>query len=112
MTETTPDHAMVVNADGSPRGVADISRIQSDATILMYEMAAAAGDDDAVDAVAIEWTGKLDPDSMGYTSAAALSLLARNVLGPVLEVLDQLAPNLDFRGKLAESRDHARETLQ
>ncbi|MBY3989141.1 hypothetical protein HQO84_16730 [Rhodococcus fascians] len=109
---TPPSHAMIVNDDGTPRGVADIDRIQSDATLLMYDMAAAAGDDDAVDAVAIEWTQKLDPDSMGYTSATALSLLARNILGPVLEVLDQLAPHLDFRGKLVESRDQAREALR
>ncbi|MDJ0359706.1 hypothetical protein [Rhodococcus sp. H29-C3] len=107
----TPSHAMIVNGDGTPRGIADIDRIQSDATLMMYDMAAAAGDDDAVDAVSIAWIAKLDSDSMGYVSASALSLIARNVLGPVLEVLDQLAPQLNFRAKLIESRDHASKTL-
>lgn len=111
MTEN-PSHAMIVNDDGTPRGVIDIDKMQADATILMYEMAAAAGDDDAVDAVAVEWVERLDADSMGYVSATALTLLARNVLAPILEVLDELAPALKLRAKLAESRDHAIETLR
>ncbi|WP_152530449.1 hypothetical protein [Rhodococcus sp. JG-3] len=103
---------MIMNEDGTPRGVADISRIQSDATILMYQYAAAAGNDEAVDAVAEEWVNRLDPDAMGYTSAAALSLLTRNVLAPMLDLFDQLLPDLDFRATLAKCRDDTIEALR
>ena len=109
---TPPSHAMIVNEDGTPRGMADIDRIQSDATLLMYDMAAAAGDDAAVDAVSIEWIEKLDPDSMGYVSATALALITRNIIAPLIDTLDSAAPQFDFRAKLIESRDHARETLR
>ncbi|WP_434158793.1 hypothetical protein C5142_18215 [Rhodococcus sp. BGS-1C] len=108
----TPQHAMVMNEDGSPRGVADFDRIQSDATLMMCEYAAAAGDDDAINALTLEWVEKLDADSMGYTTAAAIPLLARNIIAPMLEVLEVAAPQFNFRAKLIESRDHARETLQ
>lgn len=109
---TPPSHAMIINSDGTPRGVADVDRIQSDATILMYQYAAAAGNDSAVDAVGVEWVECLDSDSMGYTAAAALSLITRCVLAPILDVLDEVAPQFDFRAKLAEGRDNAIETLR
>ncbi len=110
--DQNPTHAMIVNGDGTPRGVADVDRIQADATIMMYEMAAAAGNDAAVDAVAIAWVQRLDSDSMGYVSASALSLLTRNILAPVLDIIDELAPRFDFRAKLAEGRDNAIATLR
>ncbi|MEV0711473.1 hypothetical protein [Nocardia aurea] len=107
------DLALVVNEDGTPRGVVDVAQIQSTATILMYEMASAAGNDDELDRIGIEWTETLDPDEFGYVSAAALSLLVRNVLAPVLQVLAELSPELekDLRAKLVESRDYAQATL-
>lgn len=107
-----PNHAMVSNDDGTPRGVVDFEKIQSDATLMMAEYAAAAGDDAAINALTIEWVESLDPDSMGYTTAAAIPLLARNIIAPMLDVLDRIAPSLKFRAKLVEARDHARETLQ
>ncbi|WP_159842387.1 hypothetical protein [Nocardia sp. CY41] len=107
------DLALIVNDDGTPRGVLDVSQIQSAATVMMYEYAVAAGDDDATDRVGIEWAQILPPDELGYTTAAALSLLARNVLGPLLQVLDAVSPELgaDLRAKLVESRDYAQATL-
>ncbi|MGQ4618444.1 hypothetical protein [Nocardia sp. R7R-8] len=108
-----PDVRLIVNDDGTPRGVLDVSRIQSAATVMMYEYACAAGDDAATDSVGIEWAQTLPPDELGYTTACALALLVRNVIAPILEVVATLAPEVerDIRSKLAESRDYAQATL-
>ncbi|UAK34177.1 hypothetical protein K8O92_10030 [Nocardia asteroides] len=107
------DHVMVVGDDGLPRSVVDIASMQAHATRLMYQMSAAASDDGALDRIGTEWAEALDPDFFGYVAAGALSLMARNVLRPLLEVLDALSPALgaDLRAKLIESRDHAELTL-
>ncbi|MEU2035157.1 hypothetical protein [Nocardia amamiensis] len=109
----TPDRIMIVGEDGLPRSVVDLASMQAHATRLMYQMSAAAGDNDALDRIGTEWAGALDPDFFGYVAAGALSLMARNVLAPLLEVLDTLSPSLgaDLRAKLIESRDHAEQTL-
>ena len=106
-----PDLFMVVGDDGTPRGVVDRDRMQSDATRLMYQLAAVAGDDVETDRVASEWVERLDPDAFGYVAAGALSLMTRNILAPLLEVLDEALPHVEFRAKLAESRDQAAKTL-
>ncbi|WP_280314443.1 hypothetical protein [Nocardia wallacei] len=110
MTEL-PDHMMIVGDDGQPLGVVDVARLQCDATVLMYRLAAAAGDDAAVDRVAETWLSSVEPDYAGYVSATALSLMTRCVVAPLLEVVDRALPDVDFRAKLAESRDNAVETL-
>lgn len=107
-----PTHGMIVGDDGIPTGMVDFTQIQSEATILMYSYAAAAGSDAAVDAVALDLLNEHDTDTVGYLNAAALSLIVRCVVAPMLETIDKLAPNLDFRAKLAEARDNAIETLR
>ena len=107
----TPPKFMVVGDDGVPRGIVELADLQSDATRLMYEMAAAAGNDAELDRIGFEWSARLDPDAMGYVSAGALSLMTRNILAPLLDVLDEVMPKAGFRAKLAESRDHAERTL-
>lgn len=107
----TPDRFMVIGDDGVPRGIVELADLQADATRLMYQMAAAAGDDAEVDRIGVEWSARLDPDAMGYAAAGALSLMTRNILAPLLEVLDEVLPDINFRAKLAESRDHAEVTL-
>ncbi|WP_433681931.1 hypothetical protein [Nocardia sp. CA-119907] len=104
---------MVVGDDGIPRGVVDLAELQSAATILMYQYAAAAGDDDAIDTVSIEWLAKVDMDAAGYISAMALPMMAKNIIAPMLEVLGTMSPELEasLRSKLAESRDYAEQTL-
>ncbi|OZF00550.1 hypothetical protein [Rhodococcoides fascians] len=111
MTDT-PSHAMIVGDDGIPTGVVDFTQIQSEATILMYTYAAAAGNDDDIDAAALDLMRNNNVDSVGYINAAALSLMVRCVVAPMLETIETLAPALDFRAKLAESRDNAIETLR
>ncbi|MEV0435996.1 hypothetical protein [Nocardia sp. NPDC050413] len=106
-----PDLFMVVGDDGLPRGVVDRDRMESDATRLMYQLAAVAGDDAETDRIACEWVERLDPDAFGYVAAGALSLMTRNILAPLLEVLDQALPHIKFRAKLVESRDQAEEAL-
>lgn len=94
MTDQIPSEAFIVDDNGIPISHVDIDRLQSDATLLMYEMAATAGNDDATDAVAIRWTTRCDPDYFGYLTAAALSLMTRNILAPILDVTDELGVNL------------------
>ncbi|WP_051756043.1 hypothetical protein [Nocardia sp. NRRL WC-3656] len=97
---------VVVGDDGAPRGIVDVDKIQANATLLMYELSAAAGDDAEVDRICAEWAARLDPDAMGYTSAAALSLLTRNVLAPLIDVLEVATPGVEYRAKLAECREY------
>ncbi|MBF6213822.1 hypothetical protein IU487_22660 [Nocardia puris] len=106
-----PEQYMVIGDDGIPRGVVDHAQLTADATRLMYQLAAAAGDNTETDRIAAEWVDRLDPDAFGYTAAGALSLMTRCVLAPLLEVLDAALPHIGFRAKLAESRDHAETTL-
>ncbi|RJO80234.1 hypothetical protein D5S18_00325 [Nocardia panacis] len=106
-----PDRIMILGEDGAPKSVVDVARMQADATRLMYQMAAAASDNAELDRIGTEWAAALDPDYFGYVAAGALSLLVRNILAPLLEVLDATAPGHDFRRTLAESRDHAEATL-
>jgi hypothetical protein len=111
MDSNFPDHVMVIGDKGEPSAVIDMTRLQSDATILMYRLAAVAGDDDAVDSEAETWLSSVSPDYAGYVSASALSLTVRCILAPLLEVLDRAVPGHDFRRALAEARDHAIRTL-
>ncbi|MFI9537472.1 hypothetical protein ACIG56_30045 [Nocardia fusca] len=107
----TPDKFMVVGDDGVPRGIVELADLQANATRLMYEMAAVAGNDAELDRIGMEWTARTDPDDFGYTTAAALSLMTRHILAPLLDVLDEVMPKAGFRAKLAESRDEAERNL-
>jgi hypothetical protein len=106
-----PDSFMIVGDDGEPLAVVDSAKLSADATRLMYEMSAAAGDDAELDRIGTEWANEMHPDYFGYVCAGALSLMARCVLDPLLQVLDEVMPNAGFRAKLAESRDNAEDTL-
>lgn len=103
---------MLVGDDGTPAGFIDLDQIQIDATKLMYRQAAVAGDDDAVDRVVREFMAGRSADEIGYVTAAALSLMTRHVVAPMLEVMKAVLPQFAFRSKLAEARDHAEETLR
>lgn len=109
MTEI-PSEAIIVGDDGMPIAHINFDRLTSDATLLMYEMAASAGDNDATDQVGAKWASTNDPDYFGYLCAAALSLMVRNVLAPTLDVADQLG--VDLRTGLQRANDHAHRTLE
>ena len=66
-------------------------------------------DDDALDKVVERWHSTRDPDEFGYLCAAALSLLVRCVLAPILDVAD--TAGIDLRTGLREAADNARNTL-
>ncbi|WP_062984613.1 hypothetical protein [Nocardia anaemiae] len=108
-----PTAFMVVGDDGLPRGFVDLDKLQDAATILMYRYAAAAGDDDAIDAVSIDWIEDVDTDAAGYITAMALPMMAKNIIAPMLEVLGTMSPELaaSLRSKFAECRDYAQATL-
>ncbi|CAJ1505688.1 hypothetical protein [[Mycobacterium] burgundiense] len=109
MTEI-PSDAYIVGDDGLPIGHINIDQLTSDATLMMYEMAASAGDDAATDQVAIRWSGTHDPDYFGYLAAAALSLITRNILAPVLDAA--AAVGLDLRPGLNRASDDAHRDLE
>lgn len=100
-----PDQILVIDDSGQPKSMVDVDRLHADSVRLMYQMAVTAGDDDATDKVSTEWVGRLDPDYFGYVAAGALSLLVRNILGPVLEVTDRLG--VDLRQGLRAAAENA-----
>ncbi|WP_370332600.1 hypothetical protein [Mycolicibacterium hippocampi] len=100
-----PAEAIIVDNDGMPIAHVDFDKLQSDATMLMYEMAASAGDDDATDQVGAKWAGSNDPDYFGYLCSAALSLMVRNILAPTLDVASEVG--VDLRPGLKRACDDA-----
>lgn len=102
-----PADVFVVGADGLPIAHIDVDKLTTDASRLMFELAATAGDDDATDRVGEKWVASHDPAYYGYLCAAALSLMTRNVLAPCLEAA--AAVGLDLRAGL---RKCATESLQ
>lgn len=110
-SQHVPSHLIIKDANGSPHSIVDVDRLQAGATRLMYQYAAAAGDDAELDRIGTEWAANNPPDYFGYVCAGALSLLVRNVLEPTLQVLDRAAPQFDFRAKLVSARDNAEKTL-
>ncbi|MBY6708480.1 hypothetical protein HQ308_16895 [Rhodococcus sp. BP-241] len=103
---------MLVGENGVPTGFVDLDQITIDATVLMYQQAAVAGDDDAVDGVVHEFMAGRSADEIGYITAAALSLMTRHIVAPLLDVADQAAPQFNFRAKLVEAWDNAIEALK
>lgn len=102
-----PAEAIIVDADGLPKAHINFDQLTTDASRLMLELAATAGDDDATDRVGAKWVSSHDPDYYGYMCAAALSLMVRNVLAPCLDAA--AAVGLDLRAGL---RKCAAESLQ
>lgn len=104
-----PAEAFIVDATGAPIAHMNFDRISTDATLLMYELAATAGDDEATDRVSTEWVTRLGPATFGYVAAAALSLTVRNILGPTLDVC--AAVGADLRPGLKSAAADARRDL-
>jgi hypothetical protein len=109
MTNQIPAEAIVIDDDGLPVGHIDFDRLQSDATMLMYQMATTAGDNNATDQVGAKWAGAHEPDYFGYLCSAALSLMTRCILAPTLDVAAELG--VDLRPGLRKSCDDALRDL-
>lgn len=90
-----PDTTVIVGADGIPTGTIDLDQMATDATRLMYELVATAGDDADTDRVLADWVACYDPEYFGYLAAAAMSLMVRYVLAPTLDA--SAAVGLDLR---------------
>ena len=104
-----PQQILVTGSDGNVDSFIDVDQLQSDATRLMYQLAATAGDDEATDKVSNRWVTEHDPDYFGFLAAAALSLMTRCILGPILEVTDEMGVNL--RDGLNNAANNAESTL-
>lgn len=105
-----PSEAFIVGDDGTPKGHIDLDRLQADATMLAYELAATAGDDAATDRVAEDWMAATgDADYFGYVAAGALSAVVRHILAPTLDVAANFGA--DLRPGLQESRDEVLRDL-
>ncbi|MEU9805589.1 hypothetical protein [Mycobacterium sp. NPDC050853] len=94
MVNETPSSGFIIGDDGQPLGHIDFDQLTLDATLLMYELAVTAGDNDATDRVAAKWVAAHNPDYYGYLCAAALSLTVRHVLAPTLDVTERLGVDL------------------
>ncbi|MFA7511123.1 MAG: hypothetical protein WCZ29_11640 [Mycolicibacterium vanbaalenii] len=105
-----PPEAIIVGDDGLPIGHVNFDQLTADATLLMYDMAVTAGDDDATDKVAMKWAGAHEPDYFGYLCASALSLMTRHILGPTLDVTDRVG--VDLRTGLKQASAAAHRDLQ
>ncbi|ODU14005.1 MAG: hypothetical protein ABS80_21270 [Pseudonocardia sp. SCN 72-51] len=110
MTHQMPAEAIIIGDDGLPVSYIDFDRLQADATMLMYEMAASAGDDKATDQVGAKWAGAHAPDYFGYLCSAALSLMTRNILAPTLDVAAELG--VDLRPSMRKCCDDALRDLK
>ena len=104
-----PQQILVTGSDGNVESFIDVDKLQSDATRLMYQLAVTAGDDEATDEVSKRWVTAHDPDYFGFLAAAALSLMTRCILGPILEVTDEMGVNL--RDGLDSAANNAESTL-
>lgn len=104
-----PEELMIVDSQGIPVSVVDVAKLQLEATRLMYQMAETAGDDDATDAVAAKWVKAHDPAYFGYLTSAALSLMTRHVLAPVLDVAAEMG--VDLRAGLKQAAAETEATL-
>lgn len=100
-----PPHMMIVDEDGVPQGVVDVEQLRRDASLLAYQFAASSGDNAELDRLGVEWSSKLTGAYYGGVLSGAFSLLVREILEPLLMVLDELRPDIGFRQKLAECRD-------
>ncbi|RPA64900.1 hypothetical protein EF294_07400 [Gordonia oryzae] len=104
-----PSEFFVTGPDGVPESHIQLGALQADATRLMYQLAASAGDDDATDAVANTWVSQHDPQYFGYLAAAALSLMVRCILAPTLDAV--AAAGVDLRPGLRRAAADAEAGL-
>jgi|YelNatPaOPRAMG01_1025707.scaffolds.fasta_scaffold130844_4 hypothetical protein len=107
--DNNPAEAIIVRDDGQPIGRINFDDLEANATLLMYAFADSAGDDDKTDEVAAQWLDRIGPGHFGYVAAAALALMTRNVLAPVLEVVER--QGIDLRVGIREAYANALATL-
>ena len=106
----TPREAIIVDANGMPIGHMNIDQMHADACRLVYELAVTAGDDDATDTVSERWlTTTRDLDYFGYLTAAALPMMVRDILGPILDACD--VAGIHLRPGLQAAAQDALRTL-
>lgn len=113
---TTTNTTFVVTDDaGTPSAVVNNDELQTQATLLAYDVAEHAGDPEAITTVMASHLVAAGPGGFGYVAAAALRILAEHVLNPVLEVTDQLHRHghlqHDLRAGLGDAARNARESL-
>lgn len=95
-----PENIIVLGKDGLPSGLLDVEQLRADAEHLMYEMAAASGDEAALARVADRWSAQHPGDYLIHVRSCALSLMTRMVVAHHLEQLDEADPGFDHRGWL------------
>lgn len=105
-----PGRFMVVGDAGEPLGFVDRDRIDRAATIFMLALAANSDDSEALPAIATETLQREGPEGFGYVAAAAVKLMAENVVEPLLQVTDQTCSH-DMRGGLRDAYENAVRTL-
>ncbi|WP_433626068.1 hypothetical protein [Nocardia sp. CA-120079] len=102
---------LIQGEDGNPIGVVDIDQIRDAAQILAYAAAAVAEDGAAVDATCAEWVQCFKPDEVPFVLLAALEIVTKMVVGPLVSALETVAPELRTREQLREAAAWAEATL-
>lgn len=98
---------IIVDDDGSPIGVFDRDQIETNGCTLAFELAAVAGDGDAIRAVEEAALARLGDDAYGYVATNALHVMAEHILGPTIDLAQRVTKD-DMRAemkRIAEKSD-------
>jgi hypothetical protein len=102
MTDTPSDPTdsastfILTDEDGSVLDVSDVDKITMEGMQLAYALAAVCDDKDRMDDLAAAVLARVGPVGFGYVAAAALTVMAEQLLSPVYTVA-QAATGHDFR---------------
>jgi hypothetical protein len=80
------DQYFIASDDGTPLGVFDKDLIEHEGDSLAADLAAYCDSPDRIQAICAQYLTRVGPESYGYVSACALTLLAREFLSPALDL--------------------------
>lgn len=105
-----PESVIVTDEAGAPVGVVDVEQVRAAGQIVAYAVAAVAEDENAVDSVSTEWVQVFEPTELPFVLAAALSIMAKMVVGPLVTIAEDRAPELRVREQIRDAAAWAEAT--
>lgn len=102
-------HIIITDSDGNPQGAAVLEEIQAQAIRLAFDMAAHCDNPHEMDEITKGHITEAGVEGFGYVAAAALKILARDLLQPVLECTD--AAGMPLREGIAKAAAQANADL-
>lgn len=103
-------HIIITDQNGSPEGAVILEEIQAQAVRLAFDMAANCADPKALDEIASRHIEETGVEGFGYVAAAALMILARDLMQPILECTD--AAGMPLRNGIAKAAAQANADLK